>query len=101
MSLSLPPEISVEITKLSSVIYDSQPNYQQEKTVSRTLASTDPTQLQLIEQLLDNLESGDPTDSLPFISKNAKSPVSGQSDKTHLHISAWPLKVPVSVRMYL
>jgi len=42
---------------------------------------TDPTQLQLVDQLLDNLESGDPTDSLAFISKNTKSPAFGQGDK--------------------
>jgi hypothetical protein len=58
--LQLLNDISVEITKLSSVIYDSQPNYQQEKIVSRTMALTDPTQLQLVDQLLDNLESEEP-----------------------------------------
>ncbi len=79
--LQLLNEISVKITKLSSIIYDSQPNYQQEKTVSRTLTLTDPSQLKLVDQLLDNLESGNPTDSLAFISKNTKSPAFGQGDK--------------------
>ena len=54
--LQLLNDISVGITKLSSVIYDSQPSYQQKKTVSRTMALSDPTQLQLVDQLLDNLE---------------------------------------------
>ena len=68
-------EVSVEITKLSSVIYDSTPNYQQEKTVSRTLALSDPTHLQLLDQLLDNLESEEPADSLAFIARDPKRPV--------------------------
>ena len=79
--LQLLNDISVEITKLSSVIYDSQPNYQQEKTVSRTMALTDPTQLQLVDQLLDNLESEEPADTLAFIAKNTKAPMLGQGEK--------------------
>ena len=79
--LQLLNDISVEITKLSSVIYDSQPSYQQEKTVSRTMALSDPTQLQLVDQLLDNLESEEPADTLAFIAKNTKAPMMGHGEK--------------------
>ena len=78
--LQLLNDISVEIIKLSSVIYDSQPSYQ-EKTVSRTMAMSDPTQLQLVDQLLDNLESEEPADTLAFIAKNTKAPMLGQGEK--------------------
>ena len=74
-------EVSVEITKLSSVIYDSTPNHQQEKTVSRTLALSDPSHIQLIDQLLDNLESEEPADSLAFIARDPKRPGAPEGDK--------------------
>ena len=81
--LQLLNDISVEIIKLSSVIYDSQPSYQ-EKTVSRTMAMSDPTQLQLVDQLLDNLESEEPADTLAFIAKYTKAPMLGQGEKKDL-----------------
>ena len=65
-------EVSVEVTKLSSVIYEATSTPQQEKTISRTLNLTDPSQLDLVDQLLDNLESEEPAGSLAFISKNFK-----------------------------
>ena len=71
-------EVSVEITKLSSVIYGSKPNHQQEKTVSR---ASDPTHLQLLDQLLDNLESEEPADSLAFIARDPRRPGAPQGDK--------------------
>ncbi len=48
---------------------------QQEKTISRTLNLADPDQLDLVDQLLDNLESEEPAGSLAFISRNFKGPV--------------------------
>jgi hypothetical protein len=44
------------------VSYDNQltSSQQHDKTASRTIALTDPNQHQLVDQLLDNLESGDP-----------------------------------------
>ncbi len=63
----------MEVTKLSSVIYEATSTPQQEKTISRTLNLTDPGQLDLVDQLLDNLESEEPAaGSLAFISKNFK-----------------------------
>jgi hypothetical protein len=76
-------EVSVEITKLSSVIYDSTPNHQQEKTVSRTLALSDPTHIQLLDQLLDNLDSEEPADSLAFIARDPRRPGELQGDKKY------------------
>jgi hypothetical protein len=74
--------VFVEITKLSSVIYDSTPNHQQEKTNSRTLALSDPTYLQLLDQLLNNLESEEPADSLAFIARrDPKRPGAAHGDK--------------------
>ena len=76
--LQLLNEISLEVSKLSTVIYEATSNHQQEKTVSRTLALSDPTHLQLVDQLLDNLESEEPADSLAFIARDTKRPASGQ-----------------------
>ena len=74
-------EVSVEMTKLSSVIYDSTPNHQQEKIVSRTLSWSDPTHLQLLDQLLDNLKSEKLADSLAFIVRDPKRPDATHGDK--------------------
>jgi len=74
-------EVSVEITKLRSVIYDSTPNHQQEKIVSRTLSLSDPIHLQLLDQLLDNLKSEKPADSLAFIARDPKRPDATHGDK--------------------
>eukprot|EP01036_Dinobryon_divergens_P061864 gene61864-biopygen30776 len=65
-------EVSVEVTKLSSVIYEATSTPQQEKTISRTLNLTDPSQLDLVDQWLDNLESEEPAGSLAFISRKIK-----------------------------
>jgi hypothetical protein len=45
------------------------------------MALSDPTQLQLVDQLLDNLESEEPADTLAFIAKNTKAPMMGQGEK--------------------
>ena len=74
-------EVSVETTKLSSVIYDSTPNHQHEKFVSRTLALSGSTHLQLLDQLLDNLESEEPADSLAIIARDPKRPCATHGDK--------------------
>ena len=66
-------DVSVEISKHSSV-FDSTPNHQQEKTVSRTLALSDPFHLQLLDQLLNNLVSEEPADSLVFIARDLRRP---------------------------